>query len=292
MLTVLISGGKAVCYLNTYGEDFKGGLFHFQDREPETIMPSAGDVAIYTADSCNTHLVDEVTDGERLTLTLWFSRDSNHDEDAKLISLLSQRIMDNSLNMPNLCLPMPASINMYWFSPNQDFDHQSGFNLCCGRMHVLGFDIYVSPASNCLTDCLDALMEPLQVVRGEELFQQEFVNILHALQVLQFYFWKASVFQTSKGKAETGKVVLLSQLKQEEISRLKSLFIRDCQVAQRVFNYETRESDGQHHFDWAIFSAAIAAWEAYTGKLYNELVTSLPYWRTNQSIYTVSFEES
>lgn len=33
---------KAVCYLNTYGKDFEGGLFHFQDGEPKTIVPSAG----------------------------------------------------------------------------------------------------------------------------------------------------------------------------------------------------------------------------------------------------------
>lgn len=33
---------KAVCYLNNYGKDFKGGLFNFQDGEPKTIAPSAG----------------------------------------------------------------------------------------------------------------------------------------------------------------------------------------------------------------------------------------------------------
>ena len=76
-----------MCYLNSYGKDFKGGLFHFQDGEPATLVPMAGvratlvmmincfvfchfcfthffcfyqDVAIYTADSCNIHAVDEV----------------------------------------------------------------------------------------------------------------------------------------------------------------------------------------------------------------------------------------
>lgn len=33
---------KAVCYLNSYGKDFKGGLFHFQDGEPATLVPMAG----------------------------------------------------------------------------------------------------------------------------------------------------------------------------------------------------------------------------------------------------------
>ncbi|KAF3944520.1 hypothetical protein CMV_029021 [Castanea mollissima] len=82
----------AVCYLNSYGGDFKGGLFHFKDGEPTTIKPLAGDVAIFTADSSNIHSVDEIADGERLTLTLWFSRDASHDEDARLVSLLSQSL--------------------------------------------------------------------------------------------------------------------------------------------------------------------------------------------------------
>ncbi|KAK0575292.1 hypothetical protein LWI29_036781 [Acer saccharum] len=32
----------AVCYLNSYEKDFKGGLFNFQDGEPKTIAPLAG----------------------------------------------------------------------------------------------------------------------------------------------------------------------------------------------------------------------------------------------------------
>ncbi|KAL4293192.1 hypothetical protein AHAS_Ahas18G0103500 [Arachis hypogaea] len=49
-----------VCYLNNYGKDFNGGLFRFQDGQPMSIMPMAGDVLIYTADQHNIHSVDEV----------------------------------------------------------------------------------------------------------------------------------------------------------------------------------------------------------------------------------------
>nr|XP_029150709.1 uncharacterized protein LOC112769601 [Arachis hypogaea] len=48
-----------VCYLNNYGKDFNGGLFRFQDGQPMSIMPMAGDVLIYTADQHNIHSVDE-----------------------------------------------------------------------------------------------------------------------------------------------------------------------------------------------------------------------------------------
>ncbi|GLJ12414.1 hypothetical protein SUGI_0190480 [Cryptomeria japonica] len=82
----------AVCYLNNYNEDFKGGLFHFQEGEPTTIVPKIGDAILYTADESNIHCVDEITEGERCTLTLWFTRDSSHNEDAKLISQLSDHL--------------------------------------------------------------------------------------------------------------------------------------------------------------------------------------------------------
>ncbi|XLS75413.1 hypothetical protein HN51_032278 [Arachis hypogaea] len=49
-----------VCYLNNYGKDFNGGLFPFQDGQPMSIMPMAGDVLMYTADQRNIHSVGEV----------------------------------------------------------------------------------------------------------------------------------------------------------------------------------------------------------------------------------------
>jgi len=39
---LLVIQWKVVCYLNTCGKDFNGGLFHFQDGEPATIMPASG----------------------------------------------------------------------------------------------------------------------------------------------------------------------------------------------------------------------------------------------------------
>ncbi|XP_042419740.1 uncharacterized protein LOC122008182 isoform X5 [Zingiber officinale] len=88
----------AVCYLNNHEKDFRGGLFHFKDGEPSSVAPIAGDVLIYTADERNIHCVDEVIDGERLTLTLWFTRDCSHDEDAKhLVPCIGFRRMGQAL---------------------------------------------------------------------------------------------------------------------------------------------------------------------------------------------------
>uniref|UniRef100_M1C332 Oxidoreductase n=1 Tax=Solanum tuberosum TaxID=4113 RepID=M1C332_SOLTU len=38
----------AVCYLNSYDADFKGGIFHFKDGEPADIVPMAGVSDLWT----------------------------------------------------------------------------------------------------------------------------------------------------------------------------------------------------------------------------------------------------
>jgi len=80
-------------------------------------------------------------------------------------------------------LPLPASGNMYWFSHGQDSNYQFGFNICWARLHVLGYDIYISEDSGCESDVSELLVKPVHLVRGSELLDQEFVNIMHALQV-------------------------------------------------------------------------------------------------------------
>ncbi|CBI26784.3 unnamed protein product, partial [Vitis vinifera] len=257
----------AVCYLNSYGNDFKGGLFHFQDGDPTTIEPLAGDVVMYTADCRNIHSVDEITDGERLTLTLWFSRDCSHDEDAKLVCLLSQSQLHR-------------------------------FDICWARMHILGYDLFSPQDKSCFSaldsscDFSERLMEQLQLARGDELFDLEFVNILHVLQVVQFYSWKASKLQTSKVERETENLVVkLSESQREKINNLRTTFLNDQQLAETVLGTSCGESR-QHSFQWVSFSAAVGAWEDYTRELRKELVLSLPYWRTHQAIFSVPFDGS
>ena len=123
----------------------------------------------------------QITEGERLTLALWFSRDGSHDEDMKLISLLSQHLLHD--NMADSYLPLPASSNMYWFSKDQASNYQFGFNISWARLHVLGYDIYISQDSSCESDVFELLVKPVRLVRDNELLDQEFVNIMHALQV-------------------------------------------------------------------------------------------------------------
>ncbi|ESW30777.1 hypothetical protein PHAVU_002G181600 [Phaseolus vulgaris] len=279
---------SAVCYLNTYGKDFSGGIFHFQDGEPTSIVPKAGDVVMYTADDHNIHSVDEITEGERLTVALWFSRDGSHDEDKKLISLLSQHLLRK--NVADSYIPLPASDNMYWFSHGQASDHQFGFNICWARLHVLGYDIYISQDSGCESDVSELLVKPVHLVRGSELLDQEFVNIMHALQVVHFYCWKGSALLNKVSNIDS-KVVKVTDVQREKISGLNSVLSNDDDFASKVFYNMLSEENGCICFDWSGILAAVAAWEDYAVNLSQQIHLQFPYWRMYESIYNVQLDE-
>ncbi|KAL1366525.1 hypothetical protein AAHE18_03G366600 [Arachis hypogaea] len=243
-----------VCYLNNYGKDFNGGLFRFQDGQPMSIMPMAGDVLMYTADQRNIHSVDEITDGERLTLTLWFTRDGSHDED------------------------------------DQASNDQFGFNICWARLHILGYGISISEDGACDSDVSELLVKPVQLVRGDELLDHEFVNILQALQVVHFYCWQGSALKTKALNVHTN-VLKLSDKDKERINYLKSVLLNDEDLVLKVFGSMPLEENGGICFDWTGIVAAIAAWEDYVTKLSKQIHLELPYWRMHESIYTVQLDE-
>ncbi|XP_019234465.1 PREDICTED: uncharacterized protein LOC109214941 isoform X2 [Nicotiana attenuata] len=258
----------------------------------------AGDVIMYTADDQNIHSVDEITEGERITLTLWFSRDASHDEDSKLISALSQAllgVMDRKLLS---YLPVPGSINMYWFPPDEASSFLSGFDIRCGRLHILGFDIlpfqetsHLS-ASDSSCNLLELLSGPLLLARESELFETQFLNIMHALQLVQFYHWKFSSLKTkvegtTPTPTQTPNVIPVSLNQKTEIGHLKSAFLKDLQLAEGFFRNSRPIKEMDYEFNWLTFSAAVSEWECYVFKLQKELLLHLPHWRTNQSIFCV-----
>ncbi|XP_042016599.1 uncharacterized protein LOC121764645 isoform X1 [Salvia splendens] len=282
---------SAVCYLNSYEVDFLGGLFHFQDGEPSTIAPMAGDVVIYTADERNIHSVSEISEGERITLALWFSRDASHDEDANLLKSLSNFSPSSPVGSIASCFPVLASTNMYWFPPEEASRFQRGFNICSARLCTLGFDVCFSDESD--KECqfttrdscsinLKVLEEPLYLTCGDALLTREFVNILHALQVVQFYYWKASEFDTDESTDTV--YVPLSELQQQKITRLRAVLVKDLQLAETLIGRIDSQKPLEERFR-SRFSDVVCKWEAYTSKLHNELVMSLPYWVANHFIF-------
>ncbi|KAK9106506.1 hypothetical protein Syun_022517 [Stephania yunnanensis] len=262
---------RAVCYLNDQGKDFNGGGLHFQSGKPSTFLPVAGDVVIYTADSRNIHCVDEITAGERLALNLWFSRDASHDEDRKLIALLGQCIGLDIEVKPSSYLPLPASCNMYWFSTAEAPGQQSGFGISWAR----------------LMSSLELLTRPLRLARGSEIYEKEFINSLHALQVVQFYCWQTSELQKITAENEDLSILLLKQALPEMRNSLKSVNLGDEVLAATVFGHKSCVVNKHLVFDWAGFFAAVVAWESYSAELYKKLCASLPHWISHESIFCV-----
>ncbi|PIN04566.1 hypothetical protein CDL12_22899 [Handroanthus impetiginosus] len=64
------------------------------------------------------------------------------------------------------------------------------------------------------------------------------------------------------------------------------MLLKDLQLADTLLGHISGKNL-HRSFDSYIFSAAISEWEAYTFKLRKELVLSLPYWRTHESIFSV-----
>ncbi|KAJ4796189.1 2-oxoglutarate (2OG) and Fe(II)-dependent oxygenase superfamily protein [Rhynchospora pubera] len=266
---------SAVCYLNDQGKDFKGGTLRFQDGEPSSIAPVAGDVAIYTADYRNVHCVDEIIEGERLTLTLWFTRDSASDEDPKLLNFLSQAL---ERNREGPFYPLPASDNMYLFTYNG-----SSFDLRCARACQLGYTFYSSACSEKIPeDSFEMLSKPLFIGREDEVFEKEFVSSMHALQVMQFYHWKAS--KAAKVRGTKG------QAEQEFISRKHSytqlVLSCDKELAESVLQCNCHV-EMENLFSWDDFALAIENWERYTTELRRKLSAFMPSWLSYQSIYYI-----
>lgn len=276
---------KAVCYLNSHGKDFKGGAFHFKDGEPSSVFPVAGDVLIYTADDRNVHSVDEVLDGERLTLTLWFTRNRAHDEDAKLISRLSQSLSNRNKDIPSF-LPVPASSNMYWFS-----DGVSGFDIRCARIQNFGFRFCSCSNqkignSTLPDDPLELLNMPVCLNRGGKTYSKEFINSLHGLQAVQFYYLKASEMMASGRKqgsvAESEEIHLLKNMTGSEL-----VLPCDHQLAEKVIGPSMSCEDETVPFSWDDFSMAVIRWEEYMCSLYEQLVMLVPHWVTHRTIFLV-----
>ncbi|XP_073059334.1 uncharacterized protein [Primulina eburnea] len=266
--------------------------WHSDDNRDYLKQRDFADVIIYTADNKNVHSVGEITEGERLTLTLWFSRDASHDEDAKLLLSLSEYTLNISKGAIPSYFPLRASNNMYWFPPEEASIYESGFDICFARLHVLGFDISASDKESYVpsldSSCnLKLLEKPLHLVRGNELLVWEFVNILHALQVVNFYNWKASESDTAEVKGSSSiNVISLSESQRQKIDCLKAAVLKDLQSAETRFGHLTHgKKNFQQSFEWISFFAIIFEWEAYICNLQKDILTSLPHWQMYQAIF-------
>lgn len=102
---------------------------------------------------------------------------------------------------------------------------------------------------------------------------------------MQFYHWKASELKTSNVKDDAVKEVKsISQPELETINALKSVFLLDEGLVTTIFGYSCSNEDRKDSLNLMDISPAITSWEEYTCKLVKELLSSLPQWKTYQTI--------
>ncbi|KAF3638809.1 putative 65-kDa microtubule-associated protein 6-like [Capsicum annuum] len=104
-------------------------------------------------------------------------------------------------------------------------------------------------------------------------------------EIVQFYIWKFSDLKTKVEEMTPDATPITSQTQTTDIDRLKSVFLKDLQLAEQFFGHSKPIKDAE--FDSVAFSAAVLEWECYVSKLHKELVLHLPHWKTNQSIFCV-----
>lgn len=78
----------AVVYLNS-AEEFHGGQLQFESGSLRHVDAEAGTMVAFMADVSNVHRVTPVTEGERITLTLWFTLQPEHCEDTVVLRQLT-----------------------------------------------------------------------------------------------------------------------------------------------------------------------------------------------------------
>ncbi|XP_049936004.1 uncharacterized protein LOC116262437 isoform X2 [Nymphaea colorata] len=265
----------AVCYLNTCNKDFMGGIFHFQEGEPNNILPTAG-----------------ITNGERLTLTLWFTRDSSHDEDTKILDLLSQRYLSCHDDVPDPRLPVPASSNMYWFSFVPESSKKLGFDIRWARVYILGYNFYFNDRNSSIKlgssdEVLELLNMPLLLIKDGYILERQFSNSLQALQVVQFCLWRGPHLQGSGLQCSESGIEVKSGASVE----CCPVIVSDQEVAERIF-VQLSSPDEDPEFSFASFGNGIAAWENYVHTLHTQLLDSLPLWLAYGTISPLTLQES
>lgn len=218
-------------------------------------------------------------------------RDSTFDEDPKLLSFLSQASLSYEPADQNSYIPLPASDNMYWFSYGQ-----SGFDIRCARIHILGFNFRASSDEDSKStsaapadDLIELLGKPLRIGRGDDVFGKIFANSLHALQVVQFYYWKAPELAARRNQTNGGsETVCYPTIQVHQSSGTELPLPCNHGLAQTIFgSYSNVDSV----VEWDDVVLALAMWENYSEELKRKLSTFLPYWLSNGTIFVVDPSE-
>lgn len=159
-------------------------------------------------------------------------------------------------------------------------------------MHILGFSFHSSSgecnisASPAEDDPIELLGKQLRLGRGDDVFEKIFSNSLHALQVVQFYYWKKHELAARREQSVVSSGTVCCPVTHHSKGTELPLPCNHA-LAQTIFgSYNTEEI-----VQWNDFALAVAMWEKYSEELKKQLLTFLPYWLSNETIYVVDTSE-
>lgn len=180
---------SAVLYLSDGGgKDFAGGDFVFRDSLPETdlmrVVPQKGGLLLFTSGIENIHRVEEVTNGTRYALNMFFTRNPDACEDQKHLNFI----------------PLDYTLNFQL--PNGEDSELSCNEVEIAQIQQLKENQIENPNSKHLKENLKNLniefvsgftfySEPLMIKIDEEVIPQVFDNIMDALHFGSFYKWQS-----------------------------------------------------------------------------------------------------
>ncbi|KAG6554343.1 hypothetical protein Mapa_004259 [Marchantia paleacea] len=267
------------------------------------------------------HCVDEITDGERCTLALWFTLNKTHDEDEKLIQQLSALssdfcgvMSDQNLEQGGITLGLPVSASSLMYNLNgsvqQDElpDEKSQVaeelpvnDLRLGRMARLGFSCRFSS-----TYSGDEQDRPVGVLYRHKEVPCTFSNMMHALQVIQFHQFRRSIM---KLKPSTGAEETLAFSKIYDATRHESLG-KESSAPENTYGGTQARRTSEAHSDAEIdvgsrcslsvetgrerqcieteifevhdFMESWKEWKAYSSNLWDQVCKFLPLWKATR----------
>jgi len=104
--------------------------------------------------------------------------------------------------------------------------------------------------------------------------------------VVQFYYWKKHELATRREQSAVGSGTVCFPIIHHSKGTELPLPCNHS-LAQTIFgSYNTEEI-----FQWNDFALAVAMWEKYSEELKKQLLTFLPYWLSNETIYAVDTSE-
>lgn len=115
------------------------------------------------------------------------------------------------------------------------------------------------------------------------------INYDALLQVIQFYYWKASELMASI-KNYVNDIEYTEHYLLDKVNGLELVLPCGHQLAEKFLGSMSCDEETLP-FSWVAFKLSVSRWEEYMFSLYKELLMLIPHWVFHQSIFLAPTSE-